>query len=99
MLAACEFLLGEPREIILAGERDAPDMQALLRELTRTLPAEPRGAAGGFPGGTQALSAGIPVDRSRCSQWRAGRRAYVCRNYACQLPVSEPAKFAELLQY
>jgi uncharacterized protein YyaL (SSP411 family) len=24
--------------------------------------------------------------------------AYVCRNYACQLPVSEASKFAELLQ-
>jgi uncharacterized protein YyaL (SSP411 family) len=23
---------------------------------------------------------------------------YVCRNYACQLPVSEPARFAELIQ-
>ncbi len=28
-----------------------------------------------------------------------GAAAYVCRDFACQLPVSEPAKFAELIQY
>jgi len=33
MLTACEFLLGEPREIILAGRRDSAEMRALLREL------------------------------------------------------------------
>jgi uncharacterized protein YyaL (SSP411 family) len=27
-----------------------------------------------------------------------GAAVYVCRNYACQLPVSEPAQFAELIQ-
>jgi uncharacterized protein YyaL (SSP411 family) len=27
-----------------------------------------------------------------------GARAYVCRNYTCRLPVSEPAQFAELIQ-
>ena len=39
MLTACEFLLGEPREIILAGALDSAEMRALLRELhTRFVP-------------------------------------------------------------
>src|SRR5664280_3207429 len=40
MLTACEFLLGEPREIILVGRRDSVEMRALLRELhTRLVPS------------------------------------------------------------
>jgi hypothetical protein len=33
MLAACEFRLGQPRQIILVGDRDAADTKALLRAL------------------------------------------------------------------
>jgi hypothetical protein len=98
MLTACEFLLGEPREIVLAGRRDSPEMRALLRELhTRFVPnrvvllvdsAETQ----------QALARAIPsVASMNPVEGRAS--AYVCRNYTCQLPVSEPARFAELIQY
>jgi uncharacterized protein YyaL (SSP411 family) len=98
MLAGCEFLLGEPREIILAGERDSAEMRALLSELhSRFVPnrvvllvdtEETR----------RALAAGIPSIESM-SPAGGLARAYVCRNYTCQLPVSEPAQFAELIQY
>jgi uncharacterized protein YyaL (SSP411 family) len=92
MLAACEFALGEPREIIFAGENGSAPLNALLRELrNRFVPnrvimrADPQ-LAGWVPG-IEAMTA------------PAGRAAvYVCRNYACQLPVSEPAQFAELIQ-
>jgi uncharacterized protein YyaL (SSP411 family) len=46
----------------------------------------------------RALAAGIPsIESMRPLDGSAS--AYVCRNYTCQLPVSEPAKFAELIQY
>jgi uncharacterized protein YyaL (SSP411 family) len=46
----------------------------------------------------QALAVGIPsVASMNPVDGRAS--AYVCRNYTCQLPVSEPAQFAELIQY
>jgi hypothetical protein len=92
MLAACEFALGEPREIIFAGQPGSAPLDALLDELRRrflpnrvTMLADSR-LAGWVPG-IEAMQA------------RAGGAAvYVCRNYACQLPVSEPAAFAELIQ-
>jgi uncharacterized protein YyaL (SSP411 family) len=98
MLTTCEFLLGEPREIILAGPRDSAEMRALLRELhTRFVPSRVVLLVDS-PESQQALAAGIPsVASMNPVEGRAS--AYVCRNYTCQLPVWEPAKFAELIQY
>ncbi len=97
MLVACEFLLGEPRQIVIAGEPAAPDTLALIRTVHgRFLPnrvvllldsEETRRA---FAAAQPAVASMHKLD---------GRAAaYVCRNYACQLPVSEVDKLAELLQ-
>jgi hypothetical protein len=97
MLAASEFYLGEPRQIVLAGERNGDDTKALIRALhTRFVPnhivllvdsEESR----------KALAAGIPAIESMGTlDGRAA--AYVCRNYTCQLPVVEAEQFIELLQ-
>ena len=97
MLAACEYLLSEPRQIVIVGEKDGADTRALLDALhSRFVPdrivllvdsAETR----------RVLSAGIPAV---ASMETAGGRAsaYVCRNYTCQLPVSEPDRLIELIQ-
>ena len=91
MLAACEFALGEPREIVFAGERGTAAMNDLLREMHRrfvpdkvVLHADP------------ALAAWVPGIGEMKPQ-SAPASVYVCRNYACQLPVSAPAEFAELI--
>ncbi len=97
LLVACEFLLSDPRQIVIAGDRESPDTRALLRELhAHFLPnrivllldsGETRAAlAAGIP----ALEGMNPVDGHAA--------AYVCRNFTCRLPVSEPAALAELLQ-
>jgi uncharacterized protein len=97
LLAACEFRMGDPRQVILVGERGAEDTNSLVRALySRFLPnrivllvdsAETR----------KALAAGIPAVESM--EKMGGRAAaYVCRNYTCQLPVSEASELAELLQ-
>ena len=97
MLAACEFQLSEPRQIVIAGGRGASDTRALLHAVhTRFLPNrvlllvdsdETRAA----------LGAGAPAVASmHALDGRAA--AYVCRNFTCQLPVSEVSALAELLQ-
>jgi uncharacterized protein len=97
MLVAYEFLLSEPRQIVIAGVRDAPDTRNLLETVyTRFVPnrvvllvdsEETR----------RALAEGAPAVGAMTA--RNGRAtAYVCRNYACQLPVSDAAELAELLQ-
>jgi uncharacterized protein YyaL (SSP411 family) len=91
MLAACEFALGEPREIVFAGDRGAK-LSALTAELhLRFVPnkvvllSDP------------ALASWVPGIEGMTAH-EAGASVYVCRNYACQLPVSEPAEFAKLIQ-
>ncbi|MEO8591775.1 MAG: thioredoxin domain-containing protein, partial [Candidatus Solibacter sp.] len=97
MLAACEFALGEPREIILAGPRDSAALKAMLRELnTRFIPNRVVLLVDS-PETQQKLASSVPAIASMGAE--GGVRAYVCRDYTCQLPVSEPARFAELIQY
>ncbi len=96
MLAAAEFYLSEPRQIILAGERGRADTEALLRALyARFLP-------------NRIVLLVDSQTRPRLAEWvpeiqsmheTDGRAAaYVCRNYACQLPVQDVESFAKLLQ-
>ena len=96
MLSACEFRLGEPRQIVFAGKAtDAASLLAVLR--ARFLPNR------------VVLLVDSPESRRSLAQWIPaiesmqpveGRAAvYVCRNYTCQLPVSEAGQFSELLQY
>jgi uncharacterized protein YyaL (SSP411 family) len=92
MLAACEFALSEPREIVFAGERGNPALNALLSELRRRF----------VPNRVVMLA------DSQLADWvpgiegmtapPGGAAVYVCRNYSCQLPVSEPVRFVELIQ-
>jgi len=97
LLVACEFLLGEPRQIVIVGDRGAPDTLSLLETVrSRFLPnrilllldcEETR----------NALAAGIPA-LTAMSRIDGRAAAYVCRDYTCQLPVSEAGALTELLQ-
>ncbi|MBV8729967.1 MAG: thioredoxin domain-containing protein, partial [Acidobacteriia bacterium] len=97
MLVAYECLLSEPRQVVIAGAKGASDTGKLLETVfSHFLPnhavllldsEETRQA---LAVGAPALAAMKPMD---------GRAtAYVCRNYACQLPVSDADRLAELLQ-
>ena len=97
LLAACEFAAGQPREIILAGARDSAPTQALLSELNRHFVPNRVVLLVDSEEARAALTAGIPSIASM-KPGEGGAAAYVCRDFACQLPVSEPAKFAELIQ-
>jgi hypothetical protein len=98
MLAACEFLMGDPRQIIVVGERGAEDTRALLRELHAHFIPNRIMLLVDSPETRTALASGIPaIAEMHKLDGRAA--AYVCRNYACQLPVSEASQLAELVQY
>jgi uncharacterized protein YyaL (SSP411 family) len=96
MLVAYEFSISKPKQIVLAGERDAPDTRQLLAALhSRFVPhrivllvnAESR----------QALARYLPTVADMTAIGGQAT-AYVCEDYACKLPTADPAAFAQLLQ-
>jgi hypothetical protein len=94
MMAAQMMAMAPPRQIVLAGERG--DMGAMLARIRqRFLPdtvvflldSESRGS---LEKHASSLAAMHPMDGKPT--------AYVCENFTCQLPVTDPAKLAELIK-
>jgi len=97
MLTACEFYLAEPRQIIVAGPRDAAGTRDLLRAFHARFVANRIVLLVDTDETRRALAAGIPAIEAM--QPAGGRpSAYVCRNYTCRLPVTEAGQLTELLQ-
>src|SRR5260370_12963158 len=96
MLVALDASESAPRQVIIAGKPDASDTFELLREINkRYQPNEILIIADGGPGQayfTQKIEFFKDVhpiaDKAT---------AYVCQNFVCQLPTSDPAVVARLL--
>jgi uncharacterized protein len=96
MLVAYEFSLAKPKQVVLVGERDQPDTRRLLAALdSRFMPhvvvllvnAESR----------KALETYAPAV-AEMTAIGGQATAYVCEDYACQLPTADVETFARLLQ-
>jgi len=97
MLAACEFLTSEPRQIVIAGEKESADTRELLRVVFAQFSPDRIVLLIDSDASRAALTPAIPaIEGMRKLEGRA--TAYVCRDYACQLPVSNPDELAGLLQ-
>ena len=93
-LAALDFYLSTPKEVAVIGPSDDPATTALLREVNgRYLPN--RVLAGASEEGASA-SSGLPLLEGR-GMVDGKPTAYVCENYACQLPVTDAADLAAQL--
>jgi uncharacterized protein YyaL (SSP411 family) len=96
LLSGFDFALGPSFEIVLAGTRGAPDLQALRAVLSREfLPNKVvlfRPAAEAAPAVTR-----IAAFTKAQTSIRNRATAYVCTNYVCKLPTTEPAAMVKLL--
>jgi uncharacterized protein len=97
MLVALDNSLSKPRQIVLAGKKDAPETKALLREVNRHfLPKTVLLLADGAEGQkylgekNEAIRAMSPIDGKPA--------AYVCENFTCKAPVTDPKALSELLK-
>ena len=96
MLAAYEFALSKPKQIVIVGERDAPDTRRLLDALhSRFVPNRIVLLVDGQS--RPALARYVPVVADMTAL--GGRAtAYVCENYTCKLPTADVEAFLQLLQ-
>ena len=97
MAAALQFSRSKPKQVILAGERDAPRTREMIRLLGGQF-APHRTVLLIDSAGTQArLAAWLPAVKDMT---RVGGEstAYVCENYACRLPARGLRELGELLK-
>ena len=97
MLVALDYSLSKPRQIVIAGRKDAPETKTLLREvnthfLPKTVLCLADGAEGQkyLGGQNEAVRAMSPIDGKPA--------AYVCENFTCKAPVTDPRELAALLK-
>jgi uncharacterized protein YyaL (SSP411 family) len=93
-LCAATFLLGEPQEIAIVGEPAAEGTQALLAVVREQY--RPHLVAAVAAPESPAAEA-IPLLANR-SQIDGQATAYVCRQFACQRPVTTAAELREQLE-
>lgn len=97
LVMAFDFLQRGKQQIVLTGDKTTPEFQALVKVVHgRLLPhavllhADGAEAQKWLGGKNEALAAMTTLDGKPA--------AYVCQNYACQAPVSDPAALEKLLQ-
>ena len=97
-LSALDFYVSPPKEIAVIGPRDDPATQALLDTVFhRFLPNKVvMGVEAPLIPAVDNSEADIPLLAGR-GMVGGLPSAYVCQNYACQLPVTDPAGLAEQL--
>jgi hypothetical protein len=95
LLAALDFALGPSLEVVIVGDPDAPDTQAMLQALQDNfipnkiilvVPSEQPEEISSF--------ASFAKDFKSVNEKAT---AYVCQNYACQMPTTDPAQMMALI--
>jgi len=97
LLVAYDFLLTEPRQIVIAGERGAADTEALIQTVHSRFVPNSILLLVDSEESREAMAAGAPAVAAM-AKVNGRAAAYVCQNYVCKLPVTEARDLAELLQ-
>ena len=93
-LGALDFYVSLPREIVIVGAAEDPSAGEMLKEVTRRF--MPNRVLVGVSDPSNPPLKDSPLLEQRVM--REGRStAYVCENYACQLPVTDAAALAAQL--
>ena len=100
LLSVCADYLHKPQEIVLIGAPGAPDTQAMLTALHRTyVPHKTLVLID--PQRAEAALAALPLLRDVLTgktQVDGKATAYVCHDFTCSLPVTDPAELTKLLR-
>ncbi|MCH8297689.1 MAG: thioredoxin domain-containing protein, partial [Chloroflexi bacterium] len=97
-LAALDFYVSAPKEVVIIGPRDDPATAALLQTVYGGFhPNKVLVGAQDAQNPDSAGDRGLPLLEAR-GMVDGKPTAYVCQNYACQLPVTTPEELAAQLE-
>ncbi|HEV2319627.1 MAG TPA: thioredoxin domain-containing protein, partial [Verrucomicrobiae bacterium] len=88
LLQALDFSLQEPTRVVIAGRRDSPQFQQLLRAAHSIY--QPNKIVMGTAGAVDAFSKTLPV--------KAEATAYICHGDSCRPPTDAPAALIEAMK-
>ncbi|HKO61813.1 MAG TPA: thioredoxin domain-containing protein [Pyrinomonadaceae bacterium] len=95
MLGALDFHLSQPREIAVIGPASSVEKEALVKQIWQQyLPNKV--VAQASPDQTLGVAA-VPLLRNR-PQLAGKATVYVCENYTCQQPTTDPTELAKQLK-
>jgi uncharacterized protein YyaL (SSP411 family) len=96
-LVALDYAVGPAQEVVVAGERAAPDTLAMLDRLGRIYAPNAVFLLRAPGAGEAPVTALAPATAAQTA--RDGRAtAYVCERFACQSPTTDPEQAVRLLQ-
>lgn len=94
-LQSVEFTSGDVQEIIIAGKRDAPETLSMVQSLRNQF----------LPGSVVLLKEPEDEKIEELAPFLSGfemkdgkATAYVCQNYSCELPTTDPQRMIELIE-
>ncbi len=97
LVAALDFSLSKPKQIVIAGQPGAADTRVMLRLVhDRFIPHKIVLLADGGEG-QRILARWLPFLES-VSRKDGRATAYICENYVCKLPTADPQVAARLLE-
>jgi uncharacterized protein YyaL (SSP411 family) len=89
LVLALQFHLGDPREVVIAGEPDDAATKEMLKVVRRQFPPH-RVVVLLHKGNRKALEAMSPLFQGK--EEMDGPTAYVCRRGVCEAPVTDPKR-------
>jgi uncharacterized protein YyaL (SSP411 family) len=96
LLAGTQFALGGSREIVVAGDAEADDTQALLDTVRSVY--DPFSVVLHRPAGEQPPIADLaPFTAAQTPAGDGTAQAYVCRDFQCEAPTTDPAELRDQL--
>lgn len=97
LIVALDHLLGQSREVVIAGAADDPRTRALWAEVRSTSPARILPVRVGAAGADARLTRALPALSGKVAL-EGAPTAYVCEMGRCELPAHEPAELARQLR-
>jgi uncharacterized protein len=96
LLSALEFALGRSHEVVIVGKPEAFDTEEMFKRLRRSF--QPNTVVLFKPEGNGEEAGSLPDFVASHGPIDDRATAFVCLNYNCNLPTTEPGKMLELLE-